>query len=191
MQRPRDFSSYLFSQTNWIMSLVFPVNAVCLSSRCVHPCDPLRLQASSALQKLVYSFFSPTHQLTLHPLHLDLPLRLPPLIKTYTVVAELHIERIRSLTSWSCDSHLHRCSSWADTQASPCEFTSTCNRREEVDNGVTNCVFLFFILLIYSFPYCIATHQHPSLQLSHSSIRFPVSLFPLEREACSGGNEGG
>lgn len=59
MQRPRDFSSYLFSQTNWIMSLAFPVNAVCLSSRCVHPCDPLRLQASSALQKLVYSFFLP------------------------------------------------------------------------------------------------------------------------------------
>lgn len=29
------------------------------SSRCVHPCDPLRLQASSALQKLVSSFFLP------------------------------------------------------------------------------------------------------------------------------------
>lgn len=171
------------------MSLAFPVNAVCLFESLRASLRPIKTTGLLRTSKIGLLFFSPTHQLTLHPLHLDLPL--PPLIKTYTVVAELHIERIRSLTSRSCESHLHRCSSWADTQASPCEFISTCNRREEVDNGVTNYVFLFFILLIYSFPYCIATHQHPSLQLSHSSIRFPVSLFPLERKACSGGNEGG
>lgn len=41
----------------------------------------------------------------------------------------------------------------------PC---SPCDKREgraEADNGVTNCVFLFFIPLIYSFP---RLHCHPS-----------------------------
>lgn len=80
---------------------------------------PVHPQLSSKIGLL---YFAPSDQLTLHPLHLP-PSRLcvPPFIQTRTVVAELHIERICGLTSWGCESHFNRCSSWADTQASPCE----------------------------------------------------------------------
>jgi len=109
---------------------------------------------------------------------------------------ELHLERMRGRTPWRCESHLNRCSSWADTQASPRESMLLLQQeRAEAENGVTNCVFLISIALIYSFPlphcYPSTPHYPAPTHVRHSPILFPVSLYPLERKACSCGNEEG
>lgn len=91
---------------------------------------------------------------------------------------ELHIERIRGLTSWSCESHLKRCRSWADTQASPRLVIpcSSCNRRggERKPTMVWQIAFSYFSFLWFiPSPYCTAAHQHHP----HPSAT-PPSCFP-------------
>lgn len=180
--------------------MAFPVNTLFIlqspraSQQPIEAADPLHTfslaHASAELSsKITLLHFSPSDQLAAHSLRLSLR----DSVST-SLHPELHIERIRGLTSWSYESHLNRCSSWADTQASPHESVLLLQQERGESGSRQWCDklrFLIFIPLIYSFP---LQHCHPSTPpppLSPSSILFPISLYPLERKAYSSGNEGG
>lgn len=171
------------------------LHSLCASLHSIRSTDLLhtqwRLCSRRVSFKYQFTLLPPSDQLTLF-----LILRTFPFIQTCTVVAELHIERICGLTSWGCESRLNRCTSWVDTQALPCESLLLPAGRAEVDNSLTNCAFLFSILLIYflrllfgcpSVPHT-CTHNAPSLP--HPVFHL-VLLYPLERKAYSSGYEGG
>lgn len=190
------YFSYFFSLNN--ESVVFPVNTACLlMGRCVHPSDPHLQSHSSYLPKISLFCFPPSDQLTLRSPRLPVSWlgAYLPFIQTCTAVAELHIERRRGLTSWSCESRLNRCSSWADTQVSPCESMLLMQRESGSQQWCDKLRFLIFHSADLFLPSTalppINNQLSPPTLLSHSPILFPISFYPLERKAYSNGNEEG
>lgn len=167
--------------------------------------DPLGLQppphilrflihSEGYFKSLVYCVFLPSEQLTPYPLLL--PLRAPPFIQTCTAAAAVPgSERRRRLTSWSCEPHLKRRSSWADTRA-PLRWEWG---ERKLYNGVTNCIFSFFslnflfLLSVASSSGNMSPHHHHLNQTSATPWSGFLCLFFLnsERKACGSDNEGG
>lgn len=114
---------------------------------------------------------------------------LPPFIQTCTAVAELHIERIRGPTSWSCDSHLNRCSSWADTQASPRE-SMLLLQQERGESGSRQWCDKLRFLIFHSVDLFLPSTALPPIStplptptpLWHSPILFPHHILSFGAE---------
>lgn len=103
--------------------------------------------------------FSPSDCLLLHPFCLSFP---PPFIETCTAVAELHIERKHGLTSWSRESHLNRCSSWADTRAAPRESVLLLQQHREASGSSQLCDKLRFLIFHPADLFLTPLHRCPS-----------------------------
>lgn len=202
--KERLFFLLLFTDKLNNESVVFPVDTTCLlQSQCAsqrpikaidlfHTFNPTRVTLRNRF--ILFPSLRSAHT-PLPPSPSVLTLRLPSFIQTCSAVAELHIERRRGLTSWSCESHLNRCSSWADTQVSPCESMLLIQRESGSQQWCDKLRFLIFhsadlFLLSTALP-PINTQLPPSTLLSHSPILFPISCYPLERKAYSNGNEEG
>lgn len=176
-------------------SMAFPVNTVCLlqslraSQRPIKAADLLPTSSLAHASAELSSKNRFTQFLSLRSAHTGTALSLSPLCLdsvSTSLHPEPHIERIRGLTSWSCESHLNRCSSWADTQASPCESMLLLQQERGQSGSRQWCDklrFLIFILLIYSFP---LLHCHPSAPHYPRPSATPPSCFPSRSTLWSG-----
>lgn len=186
-------------------SMAFPVNTVCLlqslraSRRPIRAIDLLhtfslaRASAEISSKKIGFTPLPSLGSAHAAPSPSVSTLRLPPFIQTCTAVAELHIERMRGLASWSCESHLNRCSSWADTQTSPRESVLSLRQERGESRSRQWCDKLRF-LIFHSADLFFPSTALPPINTPQPSATPPLCshlVCAWWRKAYSHGNEGG